>query len=161
MRGHACKGQLPARRESRRSSAVMPNRDHCCVPQCQNNRAKNISNLTFHQFPSDKSIRKQWIVKIRRDLGKSFQVSWLASRPLRTCIYITCTYYDLVHPQMTNSTRVCSVHFKETDFKTTLTGKRVLEKHAVPSMFCWSRSQRKRQKISEKARTTACTSAFI
>lgn len=77
MRGHACKGQLPAIEETRRSSVIMPNRDHCCVPQCQNNRAKNIPNLTFHQFPSDKSIRKQWVVKIRRDMGKTFQVSWL------------------------------------------------------------------------------------
>lgn len=75
-----------------------------------------------------------------------------SSRSLRTCIYITCTYYDLVHPQITNSTRVCSVHFKEADFKTTLTGKRVLEKHAVPSMFCWSRSPRKRK--SPKKRET-------
>ena len=62
---------------------------------------------------------------------------------LRTCIYIN--YYDLVYLQITNSTRVCSVHFKEANFKTTLTGKRVLEKHAVPSIFCWSRSPRKRK----------------
>ena len=61
-------------------------------------------------------------------------------RSLRTHIYNT---YDLVHPQITNSTRVCSVHCKKADFKTTLTGKCVLEKHAVPSMFCWSRSPRK------------------
>ena len=58
----------------------MPNRDHCCVPQCQNNRAKKVPNLTFHQFPSDKFIRKQWLVKIRRDVGKTFQVSWLSCR---------------------------------------------------------------------------------
>ena len=63
--------------EETRRSAVIPNREHCCVPQCQNNLAKNIPNLTFHQFPSDKSIRQRWIVKIRRDVGKSFQVSWL------------------------------------------------------------------------------------
>ena len=34
---------------------------------------------------------------------------------------------------------------KEEDFKTTLTGRRVLKKHAAPSMFCWSRSPRKRK----------------
>ena len=66
MRGHACKGKLPA--------------DQCCDPQCQNNRAKNILKLTFHQLPSDESIRKQWIVKMRRDVGKSFQVSRLGYR---------------------------------------------------------------------------------
>ncbi|XP_020611263.1 THAP domain-containing protein 1-like [Orbicella faveolata] len=65
---------------------------------------------------------------------------------LRTCI----NYYDLVHLQITNSTRVCSVHFKEADFQTTLTGKRVLEKHAVPSIFCWSRSPRKRKSPTKR-----------
>ena len=80
MRGHRCNRQLPAIEETRRSSAIMPNRDHCCVPQCQNNRDKNIPNLTFHQFSSDESIRKQWVVKIRRDVGKSFQLSWLGYR---------------------------------------------------------------------------------
>ena len=54
-------------------------------------------------------------------------------------------HYYLAHLQITNSTRVCSVHFKEADFKTTLTGKRVLEKHAIPSVFCWSSSPRKRK----------------
>ena len=70
--------------------------------------------------------------------GKLVRLSMSLSR---TCIYIN--YYDLVHLQITNSTRVCSVHFKEADFQTTLTWKRVLEKHAVPSIFCWSRSPRK------------------
>ena len=117
----------------------MPNRDHCCAPQCQNNRAKNISNLTFHQFPSDESIRKQWIVKIQREVGKSFEVGWLGYRG--HCAHVL---YDLFHLQVTNSTRVWIVHFKEADFKTTLTEKRALEKYAVPSMFCWSRSPRKK-----------------
>ncbi|CAH3018142.1 unnamed protein product [Porites evermanni] len=81
----------------------MPNRDHCCVPQCQNNRAKNIPGLTFHQFPKDEFLRKQWVVKIRRDVGKSFRASTL----------------------ITNGTRVCSVYFKEADFKRTLTGKKI------------------------------------
>jgi len=44
--------------------------------RCQNNRVKKIPNLTFHQFASDESIQKQWVVKIRRDVGESFQVSW-------------------------------------------------------------------------------------
>ena len=120
--------------KTKRSSAIMPNRDHCCVPQCQNNRSKNIPNLTFHQFPSDESIRKQGIVKIRRDVRKSFQVSGWVTEVIAH-----------MYLQITNSTRVCSVHLKEADFKKTLTGKRVLEKHAVPSMFCWSRSPRKRK----------------
>lgn len=77
--------------------------------------------------------------------GKLVRLSMSLSR---TCIYIN--YYDLVHLQITNSTRVCSVHFKEADFQTTLTGKRVLEKHAVPSIFCWSRSPRKRKSPTKR-----------
>ena len=50
MRGHACKGQLPAIEETRRSSAIMPNRDHCCVPQCQNNRANIFQISPFTNF---------------------------------------------------------------------------------------------------------------
>ena len=122
----------------------MPNRDHCCVPQCQNNRSKIIPGLTFHQFPSDQSLRKQWVVKIRRDVGKSFKVSWWRYR-CHFCAHVFKLTYYLAHFQITNSTRVCSVHFKEGDFKTTLTGKRLLEKHAVPSVFCWSSSPRKRK----------------
>ena len=53
----------------------MPNKDHCCVPKCQNNRAKNIADLSFHQFPKDELLRKEWICKIRRDIGKNFKVS--------------------------------------------------------------------------------------
>ena len=65
--------------------------------------------------------------------------SW---RSLLTCIYNT--HYDLVHLQITNRTRVCSVHFMGADFRKTLTEKPLPEKHAVPSMFRWSRSPREK-----------------
>ena len=45
----------------------MRNKDHCCVPKCNNNRSKVQSNITFHQFPKDKDLRRQWIIKIKRD----------------------------------------------------------------------------------------------
>ena len=140
MRGHACKGQLPAMEETKRSSAIMPSRDHCCLPQCQNNRAKKY-------FKSRLSpISERWIHSKAVDCqstarrgqkfpGKLVELS-------RHCAHVL---YDLLHLQMTNSTRACSVHFKEADLKTTLTGKRALEKYAVPSMFCWSRSPRKKK----------------
>ena len=70
------------------------------------------------------------------------------------------TYYDLVHLQKTNSTRVCSVHFKEADFNTRLTEKRVLEKYAVPSMFCWSRSSRKRKSPKKREQPRARVRLF-
>ncbi|CAH3163376.1 unnamed protein product [Porites lobata] len=51
---------------------------------------------------------------------------------------------------ITIGTRVCSVHFKEADFKRTLTGKLVLKKHAVPSMLGLSRSPRKRKSLKTR-----------
>ena len=55
-------------------SAVMPSKDHCCVPKRQNNRAKNIADLTFHQLPEDTALRQGWICKIWQDVWKSFKV---------------------------------------------------------------------------------------
>ena len=57
--------------------AIMRNKDHCCVPKCNNNRSKVQSNITFHQFPKDKDLRRQWIIKIKRDVGRSFKVNGL------------------------------------------------------------------------------------
>lgn len=53
----------------------MPNKDHCSVPKCSNNRSKALNNLTFHQFPKDKALRRQWMVQIRRDTSETFSVS--------------------------------------------------------------------------------------
>ena len=64
MRGHSCKIQLSAIEETKRSSAIMWKSDQCCMPQCQNNRSKNIPNLTFLQFLSDESIWKQFLGKV-------------------------------------------------------------------------------------------------
>ena len=48
---------------------------HCCVPKCSSDSRYNKA-ISFHRLPSEKkaSLRKEWIVKIRRDQGKSFQV---------------------------------------------------------------------------------------
>lgn len=54
--------------------AIMPNRDNCCVPLCQNNRSKKQFIISFHQFPKDKALKRQWIINIRRDEGKTFEV---------------------------------------------------------------------------------------
>ena len=37
---------------------------------------KKIPGFTFHQFPKDEALRKQWIYQIRRDVGKNFKVSY-------------------------------------------------------------------------------------
>ena len=82
----------------------------------------------------------KWIVAIRRDIGKHFQV--------------------------TTHRRVCSRHFKPSDYLPSLTGrKRTLKPTAVPSVFHWKkrspvkrkvptrRSPVKRKKATEKATT--------
>ena len=114
------------------------------MPQCQNNRAKNIQIIPFTNFRVVKPCESIGLSKYGEMWAKCpGKLVRLSMSLLRTYIYIN--YYDLVHLQITNSTRVRSLHFKEADFQTTFTGKRVLEKHAVPSIFCWSRSPRKRK----------------
>lgn len=55
-----------AKPKKRRSS-----RRHCCVPGCTNDNRLYIleRKLSFHRFPKDEAVRKQWIWKIRRDEG--------------------------------------------------------------------------------------------
>ena len=45
------------------------------VPLCLNNRSKGKLGITFHRFSVDKYAKESWIVRIRGDLGKNFQVS--------------------------------------------------------------------------------------
>ena len=139
MRGHACKGQLLAIEETRNLQSC---RTEITVA-CRN--VKIIALKIFQILPfTNFQVMDQFVSINTTRRGQKFPGNLAGlSRSLRTRIYNT--YYDLVHPHITNSTRVCSVHFKEADFQTTLTGKRILEKHAVPSMFCWSRSSRKRK----------------
>ena len=45
------------------------------VPLCSNNRSKGKLGITFHRFSVDKYAKESWIVRIRGDVGKNFQVS--------------------------------------------------------------------------------------
>ena len=45
------------------------------VPLCSNNRSKGKLGITFHRFSVDKYAKESWIVRIRLDVGKNFQVS--------------------------------------------------------------------------------------
>ncbi|XP_028514771.1 THAP domain-containing protein 6 [Exaiptasia diaphana] len=105
----------------------MPNRDHCSVPLCQNNRSKKTPGVTFHTFPKDKALKKQWIIKIKRDIGRNFAIN--------------------------ASTRICSKHFLPSQLKKSLGGKTYLEKGAIPSIFPWS-DESKTQRKSPKKRVT-------
>ncbi|XP_058879416.1 uncharacterized protein LOC131737014 [Acipenser ruthenus] len=64
---------------------------------CMDLRNNLLKNISFHRFPKQEKIRKEWVHKIRRDTGPNFQI--------------------------TANTRVCSKHFSPVSFLKTLTGK--------------------------------------
>jgi len=136
----------------------MPNKDHCCVPLCSNNRSSAHSSISYHQFPKDKALKKAWIVKIRRDIGGSFKVRmtkfdkvYNLKAPVFLCL-LTLTHALTSYFQITNGTRVCSEHFKPSELKRSLAGKRVLIKDAVPSIFDWSKDEVSKKRKSPKKR---------
>ena len=95
--------------------------DYCCVPLCQfvwserGERTFGINKVSFHLFPNDATIRKEWILKIRRDPGVKFVI--------------------------TKCTKVCSEHFVADDFVDPFpelpTLRACLHNHAVSSVFPW------------------------
>lgn len=99
---------------------------HCCVPKCTQRgyKTKNGEPVSFYNFPNAPLKRKQWIHAIRREEGKSFRI--------------------------TEKTKVCSLHFKSTDLKRSLSGRRNLLKNAVPSKFQWKSSPKKRKAPTER-----------
>ncbi|KAK2548941.1 hypothetical protein P5673_030683 [Acropora cervicornis] len=62
---------------------------------------------------------KTWLVKIRRDASKDFK--------------------------LTRRTKICSLHFKDSDFRLTLKGRRYIKDDALPSIFPWSVSSPNRK----------------
>ena len=100
--------------------AVMP--QNCCVPGCKKNvYVENGVNISFHTFPEERKLFMKWLVAIWGDIGKHFQV--------------------------TAHTRVCSRHFKPSDYLPSL--KRTLKPTAVASVFHW----KKRSPLKWKAPT--------
>lgn len=51
---------------------------HCCVPLCTSD-SRYEPELHFHHIPKNEDLKKQWIIKIRRDEGPLFKVSTLQS----------------------------------------------------------------------------------
>ena len=77
--------------------AVMP--QNCCVPECKKKvYVENGEKISFHTFAEEKKLFMKWIVAIRRDIGKHFQV--------------------------TKHTRVCSRLFKPSDYLPSLAGRK-------------------------------------
>ena len=55
-------------------AAYHAKQDHCSVLLCSNNISKGKLGITFHHFPVDKYAKENWIVRIRRYVGKNFRL---------------------------------------------------------------------------------------
>ena len=83
------------------------------------------TRFLFISSPQKKTLRNKWKHAIRREEGPHFKI--------------------------TESTKVCSRHFRDSDIKKTLAGKHLLKPDAVPSLFPWTRtSPRKRKSPKER-----------
>lgn len=94
---------------------------YCCVPLCnQTGRVDpHKETVRFFTFPKDTNIRKQWLQKIRRDVGLNFS--------------------------LTKDTKICSLHFRGEEIKTGISDKNMeLVKSTIPSRFALRTSPRKR-----------------
>ena len=83
------------------------------MPECNQKGYKDEKNdkISYFNFPTDKTRRKQWLHAIRRDVGKDFRV--------------------------TEKTKVCSRHFRSSDLKKSLNGRIYVKDNVVPSRFKW------------------------
>ena len=107
---------------------------NCCVPECKKKvYVENGVKISFHTFPAERKLFVKWIVAIRRDTGKHFQV--------------------------TTHTRVCSRHFKPSDYLPSLAGrKRTLKSTAVPSVLHWKKrspvkgGRRQREEVQSRGK---------
>lgn len=100
---------------------------YCCVPHCRSHGKRTAPELSFHEIPADWDLRESWIRAIGRD-------NWVPNTT-------------------SNYSKVCSKHFKETDF---IEGKRRrLVKGVVPSVFEDSCGAKKRN--GGRVRKTCCS----
>ena len=84
----------------------------CCVPGCKTTGyiVENSQPVTFHGLPlQDKDRLREWIVRIKRDVGPQFKV--------------------------TKHTKICSRHFLPGDFRVTPKGRRFIKENKHPSIF--------------------------
>ena len=106
---------------------------YCCVPLCRNSSNQSererlgLEKLSFHSFPDQKTpLAKEWIAKIRRDVGPSFRI--------------------------TKRTKICSMHFNPDDFYHSefdiQTTRPRLKPTAVPSIFPWTIKNPRRASVT-------------
>ena len=106
------------------------------MPECNQKGYKDEKDekISYFNFPTDKTRRKQWLHAIRRDEGKDFRV--------------------------TEKTKVCSRHFRSSDLKKSLNGRVYVKDNVVPSRFKWCpESPRKRKAPAVRFRLQATTKA--
>ena len=110
-----------------------PQNRYCCVPLCnqKGTTGPNGEKVGFFSIPTDTSLRAQWLHVIRRDTGKHFTI--------------------------TDSTKVCSLHFKNEHLKKSLViGRLSYVDRAVPSVFEWKRSSpRKRSPLTPRGNSAS------
>ncbi|XP_049524093.1 uncharacterized protein LOC119454626 [Dermacentor silvarum] len=107
---------------------------HCCVPWCKQRGPKDPdgNKVSYHRFPRDATLYKKWIIAIKRDEGKFFNV--------------------------TKCTKVCSRHFLPSDFIPSVScGNNLLRQTACPSVFSFGKMQQLRK--PPKKRTSDSRSA--
>ncbi|GBL93269.1 hypothetical protein AVEN_42702-1 [Araneus ventricosus] len=86
-------------------------RSYCCIPNCNSSSVDKEPGLSFHEFPSKNHFRNRWLKVLTTRVASDFQLD------------------------EKTKTKVCSKHFKETDFSPMCSKRRRLKGCAVPSVF--------------------------
>ncbi|XP_074528408.1 uncharacterized protein LOC141791682 [Halichoeres trimaculatus] len=83
----------------------------CCVTGCESDRLRECDRmLSFHDFPTDETLKNKWLQKIRRDNDPGFQIR--------------------------SNTKVCSKHFTKKCFRWDENSQRTcLTEGSVPGLF--------------------------
>ncbi|XP_055948346.1 uncharacterized protein LOC129981513 [Argiope bruennichi] len=86
-------------------------RSYCCIPNCNSSSVDKEPGLSFHEFPTKNHFRNRWLKAIKTRVASDFQLDEKIK------------------------TKICSKHFKETDFSPMCSKRRRLKGCAVPSLF--------------------------
>ena len=90
----------------------------CIVDACGKSKEKN-KEITLHVIPKNESLRKQWIQAVSINSGLRDGLKNIDDRAV-----------------------ICSHHFDESSYQTSLLGKRVLIPGAIPNVFVARRTQK-------------------
>lgn len=82
----------------------------CLIKGCGN--TKSNSNVTLHELPKDLTARNNWLEEIEKNGG-----------------------YRHGLKKIGGTATVCSNHFNESSYETSILGKKLLSRNALPSIF--------------------------